>query len=207
MQRFVAVVPILAMSACAGGCSVARALYIAIVHNSGAPPREEMARLDQREVELARVLPSKRLLILPVAMLGPRVTYDTQGAASIAQQAREIRVARAIATTDSVVLPFEPQPNEAAILWSRFKALAEHVSAQPVGDVDYVMLVDVLGPANGRTVAAVHVMVVTARGEMAYRRLWNSHQPLFKEFRPATLDDVARMVVTDLSRSEEATPR
>jgi len=47
-------------------------------------------------------------------------------------------------------------------------------------------------------------MVVTARGDMAYRGAWNSHQPLYKEFTPGTLDDVARMVATAITRRSRA---
>jgi hypothetical protein len=36
---------------------------------------------------------------------------------------------------------------------------------------------------------------------MAYRRLWNSHQALYKEIQPHSLDDAIRMVVTDLARN------
>ena len=58
-----------------------------------------------------------------------------------------------------------------------------------------------LGAPERGSIGAVHVMAVTATGEMAYRRLWNSHQPLYKEVQPRSLDDVVQMVVTDLSRS------
>ena len=73
MFRRVALLPIALMSACAGGCSIVRALYVAVVHNSGAPPHEEMVRIDEREREFLRTLPHRRVLILPVAVLGRAV--------------------------------------------------------------------------------------------------------------------------------------
>ena len=200
MFRRVALLPIALMSACAGGCSIVRALYVAVVHNSGAPPREEMARIDERERELLRSLSSRRVLILPVAVLGRSVRYDTSTAGAIAKQLDAMNLGHAAVAATPIALPFERQPNEAVILWSRFTALAGYVAANPRKDVDYVVQVDVLGAPERGSIGAVHVLAVTATGEMAYRRLWNSRQPLYKEVQPRTLDDVVRMVVTDLSR-------
>jgi hypothetical protein len=188
------------MSACAGGCSIVRALYVAVVHNSGAPPHEEMVRIDEREREFLRTLSHRRVLILPVAVLGRTVRSDTATAVAIAEQLRARNLGLASVGGEPIVLPFERQPNEAVILWSRFKALAASVAAHPRNDIDYVVQVDVLGSPERGSIGAVHVMAVTAAGEMAYRRLWNSHQALYKEVQPRSLDDVVRMVVTDLSR-------
>ena len=88
MLRRVALLPIALMSACAGGCSIVRALYVAVVHNSGAPPHEEMVRIDERERAFLRTLAHRRVLILPVAVLGRAVRYDTSTAAAIAEQLR-----------------------------------------------------------------------------------------------------------------------
>lgn len=200
MLRCVALLPIALMSACAGGCSIVRALYVAVVHNSGAPPHEEMVRIDERERAFLRTLAHRRVLILPVAVLGRAVRYDTSIAAAIAEQLRANHLGLASAGASPIALPFEPQPNEAVILWSRFRALAAHIAAHPRNDVDYVLQVDVLGAPDRGSIGAVHVMAVTATGEMAYRRLWNSHQALYKEVQPRSLDDVVKMVVTDLSR-------
>jgi hypothetical protein len=199
MRRWSSFLPLVLLSVLASGCSIVRALYIAVVHNSGAPPREELARIDERERELLGTLPSKRVLILPVVILGRTVRYDTATSVAIAAQLRANERGIALAGTDSLVLPFEPQPNELAILWSRFHALAASVSDRPRTDVDYVVLVDVLGAPDHGSVGAVHVMAVTGNGTMAFRRLWNSHQPLYKEIRPHSLDDVVRMVVRGFS--------
>ena len=122
------------MSACAGGCSIVRALYVAVVHNSGAPPREEIARIDERERELLRSLSSRRVLILPVAVLGRSVRYDTSTAAAIAKQLDATNLGHASVAATLIALPFERQPNEAVILWSRFTALAGYVAANPRKD-------------------------------------------------------------------------
>jgi len=69
-----------------------------------------------------------------------------------------------------------------------------------VGDADYVLAVDVLGAPERGSVGAVHAMAVTARGELAYHAIWNSHQDLYKEIQPRTLDDANKMVIADLAR-------
>ena len=45
MRRLFLVVSLSILSGCAQGCSLARALYVALVHNSGAPPKEERERI------------------------------------------------------------------------------------------------------------------------------------------------------------------
>ncbi len=68
-------------------------------------------------------------------------------------------------------------------------------------NVDYVLLVDVFGlRSQGLPLGAVHAMAVTGLGEMAYGAAWNSYQPLYKEFKPTSLNEAARMVVADLTR-------
>lgn len=187
-------------SACAQACAVAEGLYSAVAHNSGAPPRAERHQIEQREAELLRELPRRRVVILPVAVLGHGTRFDTSAATAIAEGLRRNGIGGAAAVTTEVRLPFEPQPNEAATFWSRFKALAAYVSSHPRSDADYVLLVDVFGAPEGGTVEAVHAMAVTSEGEMAYSGFWNRHQELYREIVPHSLEDAARMVVTDLTR-------
>ena len=202
MRPIIALAPLsLLMSACAQGCAIAKGLYVAVVHDSGAPPREERARIDAREAEMLRELSRRRLVVLPVAVLGRSPTrYDTAAAEAIARRLRAEGFSLTTADSAGPSLPFEPQVNEAAIFWARFHALAGEIAAHPRRDADYVLLVDVFGAPERGLVGAVHAMAVTGTGEMAYRGLWNSHQPLYKEFQPRSLDDAARMVATDIVR-------
>ncbi len=192
--------PALLTGLSAQSCAVAKGLYSAVVHNSGAPSRADRAMMDARQAEFLRDLPQRRIVILPVAVLGRDRRSDTAAATAIARALRNNGIAAATASTADLSLPFEPQPNEAAIFWSRFKALAVYVAAHPQGDPDYVMLVDVFGAPDRGLIPAVHVMAVTGKGEMAYRRTWNSQQSLYKEFKPRSLGDAGRMVVADLER-------
>jgi hypothetical protein len=176
-------------------------LYEAFVHNSGAPPREEIARMEQRQETFLRDLPRTRLVVAPVVIIGRTLSYDSSAALRIADSLHTSGLGTPRVGEHPIVLPFKPEVNEAMIFWSRFKSLADTVRAHPVTDADYVLLVDVLGVSReGRGLGAVHAVVVTATGDMVYRGAWNSHQDLYKELKPATVDDAARMVSTDIVR-------
>jgi hypothetical protein len=195
------VLPLILMTACRQERAMARGLYEAFVHNSGAPPREEIARMEQRQTTFLRELPQKRLVIAPVVILGRTTSTDSSAALRIADSLHAAGLGAPTVAKTPMVLPFKPEVNEAMIFWARFKSLADSVRAHPATDADYVLLVDVLGVSReARRLGAVHAMVVTANGDMVYRGAWNSAQALYKELKPATVDDAARLVSTDIVR-------
>ena len=185
--------PLALAGACANACAISRALYVAVVHNSGAPPRAELARMNEREQVMRRDLDKFRIVVLPVAVLGgPVIEYDTGATSAITSRIR------AFGASTPIPLPLERQPNEAVILWSRALALSDSIRAHPRADADYVMQVDVLGRRD--RIGAVHVLVVDGAGALIYVRLWNSHQEMYQRFKPKSLDDVAAMVAADLGQ-------
>jgi len=205
MRPALALLPLALVTACSRERSIVNALYQAIVHHSGAPPREELARIDQREEKFLRDLSQRRLLVAPVAILRATPQYDSRAATLLADSLRKAGLGSPVVAAQPIVLPFTPQPNEAVIFWSRFKALGDSVRSHPPADADYVLLVDVIGVApQRRTLGAVHVMVVTSAGEMTYHGMWNSAQPLYKELQPRTVDDAGRMVAIDITRRARA---
>jgi hypothetical protein len=192
----------LLLTACTQACAVTRALYSAVVHNSGAPPREERRRIEQREREMARSLPRTHLAVAPVAIVGRPVRQDTAAARALVAKLAERGLGTHRVAPEIPPLAFTPGANEMAIFWERTKALAAHVREHPPAGADYVLLVDVFGTER---VFAVHAMGVTREGVITYTGFWNSHQPLYKEVRPGSMDDAMRMVAIDLERkSREA---
>jgi hypothetical protein len=179
-------------------CRAAR--VVAAAFHSGAPSRAERRMIDDRTATMFHALPSQRLAVLPVVVIGRTLAYDSLGARTIAARLRSDSLANAVAESPAMRLTFQPSSNESAIFWSRFKALAASVQASPPHDADYVMLIDVLGAPDRGAIAAVHVMVVNHRGEMAYHAAWNSAQSLYKQVRPKSIDDAARMVVIDMAQ-------
>lgn len=205
MRFAFAVLPLALTTGCAQVRAVVSGLYDAFVHHSGAPSRAEQARIDERQRVLLRDLPRRRLLVLPVAVLGQTTRYDTAAAAHFVDEMRAAGLGDHHVADQPIVLPFKPQPNEARIYWTRFTELADSVRAHPRTDADYVVAIDVFGVAPTRhTIGAVHVMIVTATGDMAYRGVWNSHQALYKELQPATVDDAVHLVATDITRRARA---
>ena len=205
MRPVLTTLPFALLTACSRERAVVRGLYEAIVHNSGAPPAAERARIDEREQTFLRALPERRLVVAPVVILRTKQVYDSTAAASIADSLRRAGLGAPVVAEHPMVMPFTPETNEAMIFWARFKSLADSVRAHPPANADYVLLIDVIGVApERRTLGAVHAMVVTSTGEMAYREAWNSAQALYKEFKPRTVDDAARMVATDIIRRARA---
>ena len=199
MRAILRLIPLLVLAGCAQSCAIGRALYLAVAHNSGAPPRAERDRIAARESVMVRELGRARLVVLPVAVVGRTSRYDASAAASLADGLRARGVpATAIATP--VVLPYEPQPNELYTFWTRFKALGDSIHARPLNDADYVLAVDVLGAPERGAVGAVHAMAVTANGQLAYHAAWNSHQELYQQVKPTALNDANRMGIADLTR-------
>lgn len=144
-----------------------------------------------------------RVVVQPVGLIGRQVQGDSAAAARLADSLVAHRLVRSARVGAPVALPFEPHPNQAMIFWRRFRALQSAVRAQPPADADLVLHVDVIG-TPGRVLGAVHVIGVGADGTMRSMGFWNSHQPLWKEVRPVTLDDALRMVVLDAERSVRA---
>jgi hypothetical protein len=194
--------PLSILAGCAQACAIGKALYIAVVHNSGAPPRAEMDRIAARQDTMMRDLSRARVVVLPVTILGREQRVDVSAATRLAESL-STRGVHATAASSAVTLPYEPQPNEALTFWTRFRALGDSIRAHPIGDADYVLAVDVMGAPERSAVGAVHAVTVTGRGELAYRGAWNSAQPLYKEIRPRSIDDATRMVLIDMTRRAE----
>jgi hypothetical protein len=196
VRRFLKILPLAFAGACADACAISKALYVGVVHNSGAPRGAEMDALNSREHAMLRDLAHKRVLVVPVTILAPDTRYDSSAAHALADELNRDSLTTARVAVTPLVLPYDPQPNEALTLWTRFGALSDSVRAHPPARFDYVLLVDVFGAQA----AAVHAMAVSSSGEMVYRRLWNSHQPLYKEVAPQSVGDAVHMVALDIRR-------
>lgn len=200
MLCLISTLPLVLLAGCASGCQIARGLYSATVQRSGQPPRAEVRALRASDSSIGRALPSMRVVVLPVAVLGRDVGGDSAAAARLADSLVAHGMARSARAGMPVPVPFVRHPNEAMIFWTRFRALQAEVRAHPPADADLVLLVDVFG-TPGRALGAVHAMGVGADGALRWSGFWNSHQPLWKEVRPVTVDDALRMVVLDAERS------
>lgn len=105
-------------------------------------------------------------------------------------------------------LPFSRRPSQARIRAKRFRALGDSVRASAIGEVDYILLVEVMAGTRGygtpRGVGGIHLLTAPGAGEMAHGRLRNSMDPIFREIRPRTLADVRTVLVEDLPHARKA---
>ena len=184
------------------GCGLGGALFKAIFLRSGAPPGDEIRRMEAREETMLRELPHRRILVLPVNVLNYEATPRPQAARMLAGMLRDAGYPGAEASTRSYPLPFPRQPNQAWLYWKRFRALADSIRASPPGGVDYILLLDIVAATRDdgtlRGIGGIHVMTVTGSGEMAYGRLRNSMHDIFQEFQPESMADASRLAVADL---------
>ena len=188
------------LAGCASSCAIARGLYSAVVQRSGAPPREELRAYRGRDSTIGRELSSLRVVVLPVSVIGRTPHADSQAAERLATTLAGRHVVASASVGEEAGLPFEPHPNELMIFWTRFRALQAQVRAHPPRGADLVLQVDVFGRPERGLVGAVHVMGVRADGTLTYGSFWNSHQELFREVQPKSVDDAVRMVVLDAER-------
>jgi len=194
------------------GCAVSKALYRAAFLRSGAPSKDEIRRMEERERIMLRRLTESSILVLPVGVLGREVQYRPQTARQLSRMLRDAGIPGARASTRTYVLPFPRQPNEAWLYWKRFRALGDSIRTSPPdptrpNEVDYILLMDVLGGVgeSGELlgVGAVHLMSTTGEGELVYGSLRNSHHEIFQEIQPRSMEDACRLAVQDLLRARE----
>jgi hypothetical protein len=159
---------------------------------------------------MLQTLPNRTLLVLPVGVLSrEEVTYRADAAADLAEALRRAGFPGARAGDRTYALPFPRQPNQAWIFWKRFRALADSVrESPPDGDVDYVLLMDVLGgvydDGSIRGIGGIHVMVITGNGALTYGVLRNSYHESFRRIEPRTLIDACRLAVEDILAARDS---
>lgn len=208
MKRISSLLAIGVLALNLSGCAIGGALFKGIFLRSGAPPRNETRRMEEREEVMLRELPDRTILVLPVGVLNVDATYDVDAAERLAEDLRDAGFAGARAATRIYSLPYPRQPNQAWLFWKRFRALADSIKASPPGQADYILFMDVMGSTHDdgtlRSVGAVHVFGTTGAGDLAYGKLRNSMHPIFKRIQPRTMADACRMAVEDLLASREA---
>ena len=208
MKRIPSLMTIGALALNLSGCAIGGALFKGIFLRSGAPPRDETRRMEEREEVMLRELPDRTILVLPVGVLNVEATYDADAAKMLAEGLRDAGFSGARASTRIYSLPYPRQPNQAWLFWKRFRALADSIKASPPGQADYILFMDVMGGIHDdgtlRGVGGVHVFSTTGAGDLAYGQLRNSMHPIFKRIQPKTMADACLMAVEDLLTAREA---
>lgn len=158
----------------------------------GSPSEAELARCRQAFQQLQSGLGTSRVAVAPVFFAdGGRRQWRPDLAAAIIREAGAHTSAR-LEVTAAVpeVAPAVLGHNQLRYLWERAAVYADWVkAAHPAGD--YVWLAEIWG--HDGQVGAIHVYVFDARGQLAYCRLFNSHQ--FGPALPLAGEEPVRLLV------------
>jgi len=166
----------------------------------GGPSESELVQCRRAFQHLQSSLATSRLVVQPV-LSQPKYSPENQAvwrhdlAAALRREiGAKSGVTLAAPETTPVVAPTDFGPNQMRYLWSRAAAYAKWVrSTHPAGD--YVLFAEVFA-RNGR-VGAIQVFILdSSSGQLAYCRLFNSHQ--FGPHLPAQGDQAIGLIVQHL---------
>lgn len=170
----------------------------------GSPSESELAKCRQAFAELQAGLGASRVAVVPVMFAdGSQRSWRADLAASVIQQASSRTSARfETAAAAPTTFPAKLGHNQLRYLWERAEVYGQWVrDARPPGD--YVWICEIWG--HDGKVAAIHVYLLAATGQVAYCRLFNSHQfgpnlPLDDE---APIQLLVKQLFKDLPREPE----
>lgn len=169
----------------------------------GSPSESELARCREAFRQLQSGLATGRVAVLPVLLVdGSHREWRPDLAEAIIREAalRSPAKFEGVAVVP-VVAPAQIGHNQLRYLWERADVYAAWVkSAPPAGD--WVWVVEIWGH-NGK-VGAIHVYLLDARGQVAYCRLYNSHQ--FGPNLPLQGDATIKLFVRRLFEDMQKTP-
>lgn len=141
----------------------------------GSPPEAELARCRQAFQQLQTRLETSRVMVQPVFLVddGER-TWRKNLAERVVREAGAHTKARLIlADTAPAVAPARLGHNQLRYTWERAAEYTRWVKATRPAE-DYVWFIEIWG-AQGK-VAAIQVYLLESSGQVAYCRLFNSHQ-------------------------------
>ncbi len=142
----------------------------------GSPPESELAKCRQAFQQMQSHLGESRVAVQPVLCIGRNGgTWRRKLAVDLAREAElhttaELTVPR---TGAPAVEPTELGHNQLRYLWKRATVYSNWVKADHPA-VDYIWIAEIWG--HDGKVGAIHFFVLDARGQIAYCRLYNSHQ-------------------------------
>jgi hypothetical protein len=169
----------------------------------GSPSESELAKCRQAFSRLQSGLGTSRVAVTPVLFVdGGRREWRPDLAEAIIREAGTHTTAKlAVAAPAPVVAPAALGRNQLRYTWERAAAYAEWVkAAHPAAD--YIWFVEIWG--HDGKVGAIQVYVLDARGQVAYCRLFNSHQ--FGPNLPLPGDEPVRLLVRRLFEDLQKDP-
>jgi hypothetical protein len=171
----------------------------------GSPPESELVKCRQAFQQLQSHLGESRVAVQPVLSIdGKGGTWRRKLAVALAREAgpqttAELTVPR---TGAPAVEPTELGHNQLRYLWERAAVYSAWVKADHPA-ADYIWIAEIWG--HDGKVGAIHFFVLDARGQIAYCRLYNSHQfgPDLPLEGDAAIQLLVRRFFEDLTKAPE----
>ena len=141
----------------------------------GSPSEAELARCRQAFRQFQSNIGTSRVAVAPVFFVdGSRHEWRPDLAEAVIREAGVLTAARfEVLASAPVVAPTELGHNQLRYLWKRATVYSDWVkAAHPAGD--FVWVVEIWG--HDGKVGAIHAYVFDTSGQIAYCRLFNSHQ-------------------------------
>lgn len=170
-------------------------LFYPLARAFGSPRESELARCRQAFQQLQAHWGTSRVLVQPVLFVdGARREWRQDLAESICREAGTLTSAKLeVAGTAPAVAPALFRHNQLRYLWERAAQYTQWAkTARPAGG--YVWCAEIWG--HDGKVAAIQIYLLDPSGQIAYCRLFNSHQ-LGKNL-PMQGEDAVRLIVRRL---------
>ena len=155
------------------------------------PSQSEFAAIEKRLETMKKSGTSARVMIYPTRMGGDHT--DPDRATHLAELFNEAGLCQATVAKTGPVLEGGGWPDESTVLWLFARAAREHARQHPA-DSDYVLFADYWLNPRGE-VWAVHFVVLDRAGDWVIVALQNSHQDVFQQISPKTLEDCDQIVL------------
>lgn len=176
-----------------GGVSALVALAVVVGLNMGgcggvADPAAEK--------QFMQVLGETTVTVFPTCVReGKQLRDDADSAARIRAFLEDENLAKAVRSDVHVPITSEWGMNQARMFRDSAADFAAFVKANPI-DTEYAVMAEYL---FGKSEAGgVHVYVVRKDGVIAYGSLWNSHQKVFSDVSPRTVDECTDVLLAGL---------
>jgi len=141
----------------------------------GSPSESELVKCRQAFRHLQSGLATSRVTLLPVFLVEDgRQEWRPDLAEAIIREAGTRTTAKfEVVTAAPPVAPAQIGHNQLRYLWARAEVYSAWVKSTPVAG-DYTWVAEIWG--HGNKVGAIQVYLLDAHGQVAYCRLYNSHQ-------------------------------
>lgn len=171
----------------------------------GSPAEAELAKCRQAFQQMQSHLGESRVAVQPVLFIDEtHRTWRRNLAVILAREAGPLTTAELTVPRGGTpaVSPTELGHNQLRYLWERAAVYSDWVKADPPA-ADYVWIAEIWG--HGGKVGAIHFYVLDARGQIAYCRLYNSHQfgPNLPLQGDAAIKLIVRRLFEDLRKDPE----